>query len=439
MVDNNSGSDVVATLDVVTGLGASVLAQRQIRRSDFAAANQWQTFTLQFDNPCFGQTEARIWWFGNTSMKFSQLTITPLSVSTPGVQWLVTDRLGTPRMVLDQTGTLGGISRHDYLPFGEEVYAGIGARTITQGYTGDSTRQHFTGYEMDAETGLNFAQARYQSPVQGRFTSVDPLGASADILNPQSFNRYSYVLNNPVNATDPTGMMTMIDASMGWSVVSAMWYGPDPRFGGPETGRSIIANRIAAQESGIRDLMKARSLNEALRSGKITPDEARRIVKEDPNLAIEESGAPSIIFTNVKVISPPGGQTKETSGSGALGAVTLNMEKELGENADKVKDFQLQVNFIVPEDFDSIYDKTSGVMQRKNSRWEIVGDSPITIEGMRGNVKITMKQKNNEGESIAGTVVIAGRLRNGDSVSGTLRIRIVTSSREGPPSQRDKP
>jgi hypothetical protein len=60
MVDNNSGSDVVASLDVVTGFGGNILATRQVRRSDFTAANQWQTFTLQFDNPCFGLFEARV-------------------------------------------------------------------------------------------------------------------------------------------------------------------------------------------------------------------------------------------------------------------------------------------------------------------------------------------------------------------------------------------
>jgi len=116
------------------------------------------------------------------------------------------------------------VSRHDYPPFGEELYAGTGTRSAAWGYTGDSTRQHFTGYEADAETGLNFAQARYQSPVQGRFTSVDPLGMSASVLNPQSFNRYSYVLNNPVNMTDPSGMMGMMpDASMSWDTISDAW------------------------------------------------------------------------------------------------------------------------------------------------------------------------------------------------------------------------
>src|SRR5947209_5248801 len=83
------------------------------------------------------------------------------------LHWLVTDQLGTPRMVFDQSGSLASVSRHDYLPFGEELFAGTGGRTAAQGYTGDSTRQKFTGYEADSETGLNFAQARYQSSSQG--------------------------------------------------------------------------------------------------------------------------------------------------------------------------------------------------------------------------------------------------------------------------------
>ena len=226
MVDNNSGSDVIGSLDVVTGFGGNVLATRQIRRSDFTAANQWQTFTLQFDNPCFGYFEARVWWAGNANMKFAQLTITPLDVATSGVQWLVTDQLGTPRMVFDKTGDLSGVSRHDYLPFGEELYAGVGGRTQQEGYNTDNVRQHFTGYENDLETGLNYAQARYQSPGQGRFTSVDPLMASADITDPQSLNRYSYVQNDPLNAVDPTGTTwNFPDASQGFDQFANGFWG----------------------------------------------------------------------------------------------------------------------------------------------------------------------------------------------------------------------
>lgn len=126
------------------------------------------------------------------------------------IQWLVMDQLGTSRMAVDQTGALSNVRRHDYLPFGEEIGGPqvglIGGRSSASGYVADNVRQKFTGYEFDAETGLNYAHARYQSSVQGRFTSVDPLGASADIGDPQSFNRYSYVQNTPLTAVDPSGM-----------------------------------------------------------------------------------------------------------------------------------------------------------------------------------------------------------------------------------------
>ncbi|HEX8162591.1 MAG TPA: RHS repeat-associated core domain-containing protein [Pyrinomonadaceae bacterium] len=124
-----------------------------------------------------------------------------------GVNWLVSDQLGTPRMVADQSGSLSGIRRHDYLPFGEEIGDGIGGRTTGQGYTGNGNlRQKFTGKERDSETSLDFFAARYYSSPQGRFTSVDPLLASGDIENPQTWNRYNYALNNPLMFTDPTGM-----------------------------------------------------------------------------------------------------------------------------------------------------------------------------------------------------------------------------------------
>jgi RHS repeat-associated protein len=131
------------------------------------------------------------------------------SSSTGGgeVNWVVTDHLGTPRMIVDQTGSLAGIKRHDYLPFGEELYAGTGGRVAAQGYSaGDNLRQQFTGYERDNETKLDYAQARYYASMQGRFTSVDPLQSSGTLLNPQTFNRYAYVQNNPVNFVDPSGL-----------------------------------------------------------------------------------------------------------------------------------------------------------------------------------------------------------------------------------------
>ena len=122
------------------------------------------------------------------------------------LQWLVADHLGTPRMIIDQTGALANVKRHDYLPFGEELVAGIGGRTIGQGYVGDNNRFKFTTYERDAETGLDYAQARYYASTQGRFTSVDPHNAGAYPDYPQSWNAYTYARNNPLLYVDPDGL-----------------------------------------------------------------------------------------------------------------------------------------------------------------------------------------------------------------------------------------
>ena len=119
------------------------------------------------------------------------------------IRWLVADQLGTPRIILDKTGALANVKRHDYLPFGEELVAGQGGRTTQQGYVADGIRQQFTSQERDNETGLDYMHARYFASVQGRFSSADSFGGS--IGNPQSLNRYTYVVNNPINLSDPTG------------------------------------------------------------------------------------------------------------------------------------------------------------------------------------------------------------------------------------------
>ena len=65
-----------------------------------------------------------------------------------------------------------------------------------------------SGQRLDA-TGLYFYNARYYDPVLGRFIPADPLVPGAP--NPQAFNRYSYVLNNPLKYVDPTGLCVTND------------------------------------------------------------------------------------------------------------------------------------------------------------------------------------------------------------------------------------
>ena len=64
----------------------------------------------------------------------------------------------------------------------------------------------FTGQRLD-ETGLYYYNARYYDPTIGRFISADTF--AQNFTNPQNLNRYSYVLNNPLRYTDPTGWWTI--------------------------------------------------------------------------------------------------------------------------------------------------------------------------------------------------------------------------------------
>ena len=121
-----------------------------------------------------------------------------------GTSYLTTDHLGSTRLVTGQDGTVK--ARHDYLPFGEELQAGIGGRTSGLGYTADNLNQKFVQEERDSESGLDYFGQRYFSSAQGRFITVDPVMGSAIVADPQSFNRYTYVLNNPLRYVDPDGL-----------------------------------------------------------------------------------------------------------------------------------------------------------------------------------------------------------------------------------------
>jgi RHS repeat-associated protein len=133
----------------------------------------------------------------------AEYTTTPQTSAPCTTCYLSTDHLGSTRLVTDQSGSI--VARHDFLPFGEEIAGGTAGRDSSWGSTTDVT-QKFTGQVRDQETGMDFFNARYFGAAIGRFTSVDPGNAGADLYNPQSWNGYGYVGNNPLALVDPTGM-----------------------------------------------------------------------------------------------------------------------------------------------------------------------------------------------------------------------------------------
>jgi RHS repeat-associated protein len=145
-------------------------------------------------------------------------------------EYATADHLGSPRAWTDDSGNLVAGGRHDYMPFGEELFVGYGVRTTNQGYAAsgqaDGQRKQFGAREHDSETGLEYSDYRYYSPTQGRFTSADPLNASSTLIVPQGWNLYSYTINNPLKYTDPTGLDWWYKTGDG--VKSPQWFDSDP-------------------------------------------------------------------------------------------------------------------------------------------------------------------------------------------------------------------
>jgi RHS repeat-associated protein len=154
-------------------------------------------------------TENTIFVYNGGGTLVAEYSVATNSQSQPKISYLTTDHLGSPRIITDQVGKV--VSRHDYLAYGDDIaetLGNVGGRNATQGYgQEDNVRKQYTGYERDDESGLDYAQARYYNSKQGRFTSVDPLTASANIKDPQTFNRYTYALNSPYKFTDPLGLI----------------------------------------------------------------------------------------------------------------------------------------------------------------------------------------------------------------------------------------
>jgi len=171
---------------------------------------------------------------------------TAAPIATPNTSYLTTDNLGSPRVITDKTGAV--IARRDFMPFGEEIGVGVGGRTesLKYSYTGsDNIRKRFTGYEKDDETQLDFAEARMYQNKHGRFNSVDPMMASASLTNPQTFNRYSYTGNNPINYTDPSGLNWCQNASG-----DTMFTGKDTKCKG-EYSKDVSGQTMAVKEGEV--------------------------------------------------------------------------------------------------------------------------------------------------------------------------------------------
>jgi len=110
-------------------------------------------------------------------------------------QYVHGDHLGSVRLVTDEKGV--AIGGWKYYPFGLEA----------EGWGGQAGRTKFAGHERDEGVGFDYMLARYYGANLGRFLSTDPARGGVRVVDPQSWNGYTYVGNNPLKFIDPDGQV----------------------------------------------------------------------------------------------------------------------------------------------------------------------------------------------------------------------------------------
>jgi RHS repeat-associated protein len=193
--------------------GAGTLSRAVVQGHDFrflyttsderVAAYEIAPALWTFMGRGFDDKLLNVWTMNGTNFQWKEDEIwrdaTLLARTTPATtQHYAVDHLGSPRLITNSTDFTA--STQSFAPFGAGGATNSGAL-------------QFTGQERDAanlgagSVALpDYFHARYYDTDRGRFLSVDPIiDMKANLKNPQGWNRYAYVMNNPVRFTDPTG------------------------------------------------------------------------------------------------------------------------------------------------------------------------------------------------------------------------------------------
>ncbi|MSP13293.1 MAG: RHS repeat-associated core domain-containing protein [Chloroflexi bacterium] len=129
------------------------------------------------------------------TIKYYHLGGKSVAIRSEGnLNYVHTDQLNSVSLLVDNSGKVVTGTVQRFMPFGQER-AGQPQSLPTD--------RNFTGQPLDASTGLLYYGARYYDSSLGRFIQPDTIVPQPG--NPQSLNRFSYVLNNPLRYVDPSG------------------------------------------------------------------------------------------------------------------------------------------------------------------------------------------------------------------------------------------
>jgi len=173
------------------------------------------TYTYDGDGRRVKKSSGTLYWYGTGSDPLDETDLTGVTTSptfkeyiffgdrriarrdsTNAVNYYFADHLGTARTMV-VAGQTSPCYDADFYPYG-------GERTFISSCP---QNYKFTGKERDTESGNDYFGARYYASSMGRWISPDPKQLNIKhLFNPQKWNKYNYVLNNPLSNFDPDGL-----------------------------------------------------------------------------------------------------------------------------------------------------------------------------------------------------------------------------------------
>lgn len=164
---------------------------------------------------------------------------------TTATDYLHRDHLGSLTAITDTTGTVQERLAYDAWGQRRDATDWDGAATATE-------IRGFTGHEHLDDVGIIHMNGRVYSPKLGKFLSPDPVTQAPE--NGQNYNRYSYVYNNPLKYTDPSGYQGIPLCNYDYVCTSPS----------PWTVTAIFPSPFAVETPGFADAMRARVANDVL-------------------------------------------------------------------------------------------------------------------------------------------------------------------------------
>ncbi len=274
-----------------------------------------------------GQVVAEMTSAGGWSRGYVYLNGEILAVQYGGVYWMHQDPVAKSKRITNSSGTV--VSTIELDPWGGETN-----RSSNEAFQ----PRKFTTYERDSISSDDAMHRRYNR-WWSRFEQPDPYDGSYNLADPQSFNRYSYVQNDPVNFRDPSGLMPCgVEFSFSDCGGGGGFWGGSRGFGGHigaynrEYGglSPRVAEGMAGHDQRLQNTLDAlaadRALQQALETNDLTDwERVLELLEANDTLAVTSSHPNPLGFF---LLAQTGGG--EPTATPAVGGILLRILVGIG-------------------------------------------------------------------------------------------------------------